>query len=527
MGLEYRRLRAPAGNGGALKIPDIAGSRQMLQDNETTLAGHHFAVDGIPIASLRQTARRELVAIASRYTRQYLDIEVQPTKLPERLFVSGHQPVLFHPGVWFKNFRLDHLSRLCGGTAINVQIDNDLCTSKSIRVPCGSASHPKVELVPFDHSHLMLPFECQKIEDAGCFQSFADRVRHIISGFVPRPLIGEYWKKVLVAARELTSPFAAIAAGRHILERSIGLNSLEVPLGQLCDTGSFCHFAAELLAHHCRFRELFNSCLTEFRQVHRIRSRSHPVPELELRTAPDGPAWTEAPFWVWTDADPRRRRLMVRSNGNSIQLAHDGNWFHSFPAAALLDELQGSAERGIRIRPRAVTTTMYLRLVLADYFIHGIGGAKYDQLTDQIIESFFGPPPSIAIVTSTHLLPTGLAAVSSSEMQSMHHRLRDFDFNPDRYIDPAAAELAGQIGEKRKLLASIPGKGHRKSWRERIRAINASLQPALEQQRSGLSDELNQSRSAMEVERILGSREFAWPLFPESLIEELRKLACT
>ena len=44
---------------------------------------------------------------------------------------------------------------------------------------------------------------------------------------------------------------------------------------------------------------------------------------------------------------------------------------------------------GIRLRPRALTTTMYLRLAMGDLFLHGIGGAKYDQLTDRIIEHFF------------------------------------------------------------------------------------------------------------------------------------------
>ena len=33
---------------------------------------------------------------------------------------------------------------------------------------------------------------------------------------------------------------------------------------------------------------------------------------------------------------------------------------------------------------------MFARLAVADLFIHGIGGAKYDELTDAIGERFFG-----------------------------------------------------------------------------------------------------------------------------------------
>ena len=35
---------------------------------------------------------------------------------------------------------------------------------------------------------------------------------------------------------------------------------------------------------------------------------------------------------------------------------------------------------GIRLRTRALTTTMYARFLIGDLFVHGIGGAKYDEL---------------------------------------------------------------------------------------------------------------------------------------------------
>ena len=41
------------------------------------------------------------------------------------------------------------------------------------------------------------------------------------------------------------------------------------------------------------------------------------------------------------------------------------------------------SSRGIKLRTRALTTTLFARLVLSDMFLHGIGGAKYDQVTDR------------------------------------------------------------------------------------------------------------------------------------------------
>ena len=60
----------------------------------------------------------------------------------------------------------------------------------------------------------------------------------------------------------------------------------------------------------------------------------------------------------------------------------------------------------LKIRSRALITTLWARLVLGDLFLHGIGGAKYDQLTDLLIERFFGlTPPGFMVLSATLHLP--------------------------------------------------------------------------------------------------------------------------
>ena len=64
------------------------------------------------------------------------------------------------------------------------------------------------------------------------------------------------------------------------------------------------------------------------------------------------------------------------------------------------------AGRGIRLRTRALITTLFARLFLGDLFLHGIGGAKYDQVTDLLVERFFGvKPPGYMTLTATLRLP--------------------------------------------------------------------------------------------------------------------------
>ena len=66
------------------------------------------------------------------------------------LVLSGHQPELVHPGVWYKNFLLGQLAERVGGVGIHLLIDSDLCRVASIRVPTGTPDEPRVESVPLD-----------------------------------------------------------------------------------------------------------------------------------------------------------------------------------------------------------------------------------------------------------------------------------------------------------------------------------------------------------------------------------------
>ena len=58
----------------------------------------------------------------------------------------------------------------------------------------------------------------------------------------------------------------------------------------------------------------------------------------------------------------------------------------------MIDAWRSLEAHGFKIRTRALTTTMFARLFLADLFIHGIGGGIYDELTDRIIERYYGFP---------------------------------------------------------------------------------------------------------------------------------------
>ena len=93
---------------------------------------------------------------------------------------------------------------------------------------------------------------------------------------------------------------------------------------------------------------------------------------------------------------PERRRLFAGRSGREVLLSDRqgmeagcrcGRDSDGGPA---VEKLQEFRSRGVKIRSRALITTLWARLVLGDLFLHGIGGAKYDQVTDLLIERFSG-----------------------------------------------------------------------------------------------------------------------------------------
>ena len=156
--LVYRRLRAPREDRGLLLEPSFPEVLTLAKSNRQRIDGFNFEVAGTSFQTLRHQAREELLRLALVYTRQYVDVDAQLLS-DAPLIVSGHQPALFHPGVWAKNFFIDRVAKALNGHAIQVVIDNDVFRSHSILCPTGSYDEPMVVAESFDDHQKPLPYE--------------------------------------------------------------------------------------------------------------------------------------------------------------------------------------------------------------------------------------------------------------------------------------------------------------------------------------------------------------------------------
>ena len=298
--------------------------------------------------------------------------------------------------------------------------------------------------------------------------------------------------------------------------------TLEIPQSRLCNLPVFHRLTANLLAHLPRFWDVYNSALADYRRQHGVRSHAHPAPEL----AADGD-WLEAPYWFWTDDNPRRRRVFVRSRGDELLLSdREGlevplQLSPEREPAAAIEQLAGLAARGIRLRSRALLTTLAARLLLGDLFLHGIGGAKYDRLTDAIIQRFFYiEPPAYMVVSGTLHLPIAHRPVTADDLRSVEQQVRQLVFHPEQFIaNPNEKPAADWTAEKRRLIDEKPGPAAARDRCRAIRRVNESLQPWVAERRGELTAASGRPwPSGCMPKGILSSRDYGFCLDPEKIL---------
>jgi hypothetical protein len=456
---------------------------------------------------------------------------------PSSFVVAGHQPELFHPGVWVKNFALNGLARQGNATPLNLLIDSDIAKVKGLHVPvlaepagdsCNDRTRHAVRLafVPFGHSAAEEPFEEHPVADEKELAGFPGRLQDALGGWGFQPLVEDFWKEVIRQAAWTPLLGERFAAARRTFERRWGCHNAELPVSWLCQTEPYAWFACHLLSELPRFHSIYNASVQEYRRRHGLRSRNHPVPD--LGAADD---WLESPFWAWRTGQRRRGRLFVRRTMERLELRAGSESWPSLPAprdddgGASVSAWLELAHEGFKIRSRALTNTLFARMFLGDLFVHGIGGGKYDEVTDEIIRPFYGmEPPAYLVISATLLLPLSSFDVRSEDRRQLAATLRDLQYNPQRHL-PELADAGGRAArelatQKQAWIAREPGeKRERKERFRKLRSLNHLLQPFLKSKDEGLQAALVELDAKLHANAILQRRDYAFCLFPEQKLK--------
>ena len=544
MTVRRRIHEPPEPSGGRLVEPPIVpspctGSIQALVDNNRLLrAALDVRIGDMRLWELVAATRREVLMVAAEYTGSYREV-FRPSDtadwISRPLIMGGHQPELFHPGVWLKNSVLDAYARQVGGTAVNLVVDSDRCSRASVAVPVGTPEQAHFEHVDFDGPAPEQAWEERGVVDPDCLASFGHRAADLLMPLVPDAIVRRFWPLVVERAAESHRLGLAIAQARHIVEERFGLETLELPVAELVRLPTVMVFMGWLLAHARLLHEAYNTALAGHRRSRRIRGRGRPMPDLAVHHEA-GEEWLEVPWWLWSKEDPRRRRVfacatmpggMALSGLEAVRV--------ELPIAVdtspskWIDALSRMEDHGIRLRPRAILTTLLSRLLVADVFVHGIGGAAYDSITDEIVRRLVGSdPPRHAIVSGTLRLPLervfpGIeSADPRGELAGVLQTLRDLQYHPECHLDPATlpADLRDLVASKHSWIETVPTPTLARRRCREIRAANQKLAGYAEGISRDLTARATTLTAADRARTVLWSRAHPWCFFPEKTLRE-------
>jgi hypothetical protein len=225
--------------------------------------------------------------------------------------------------------------------------------------------------------------------------------------------------------------------------------------------------------------------------------------------------------------------VFVRERGGAIDVLAEGDSIATLQRNALsgCEAVQDvlCACASWRLRPRALALTMWARLFLADLFIHGIGGAKYDRITDVLIEDYFGvAPPAMACVSATLHLGLPNQGVTNSRLGAMRRELRDFRWNPQRRLpadsgnEPLVRRRIELAGESERLKRE-DSHNHRERRRvfQAIREMNEEILNRCGDVFDSRRSALVQASGYLDADRIALSREYFFGLYSRDRLEEL------
>lgn len=390
-------------------------------------------------ADLARQNRDRLAASPLRILDRSLQSLREPWIVGGPIIMSGHQPEWMHPGVWAKNVAAVTLARRMAGRAVLLVVDSDVPDRLAIqfpdesdgrlrRVTAGAGIHHKGRA--FEHLPIVSSAEWRSLFTS--ISTGADSALPIFTdAFVNTEEVSgsesvDYVSRWLNAVRALD-----LALGGESPEpwRISDIFSCRSP-----DKGAAAMaFTAAVVLSAREFAGDYNGALQSYRDRRAIRGNRHPIPDLELENGR-----VELPFWI-VHPDHPRRRLFVEMDHSIVRFFAETEHIGTCKTEPLRSnswQVLPEVLAPFCIRPRALAQTMFTRLFCCDLFIHGIGGAKYDQITDDIVRRFFKlDPPAYACVSATLRLPLNVHGVTRRDLHAAARRARDLRYNPQRYLD--------------------------------------------------------------------------------------------
>src|SRR2546425_11538268 len=165
----------PQKPGEALCLPPPRQFAALARRNAALLTDAPLTIAGVRLGDVRRRARTDVLQAAKTYALS-LDLTASTLAPSDLLLVTGHQPFLFHPGIWLKHLLIDRLAG-SGMGALSMPVDNDVAEDVGADVPHLDAAGPRLLHETFVRAGPDVPYEAVPAPSPREWQEFVDRLQ--------------------------------------------------------------------------------------------------------------------------------------------------------------------------------------------------------------------------------------------------------------------------------------------------------------------------------------------------------------
>ena len=508
-------MKVPENNGEFFCSHDLTDIPPLLKSNQKLIDSYSVKIAGVSYSKFRKIAEAEIL---NSLTGRNVDL------VPRPYIVTGHQPGLCHPGIWIKNFLADKLARENKGTAFYIVIDSD-CSNEigcSILTWNKKIKRKKEILMKLNPRQ---PFECCSVPDSDQFKDFYKKIQAGLQSSPVNTIIKyaeiffQKGESALSSSKNLAEFLVKTKKG---YEASDGLQYFDIMLSRICKTRSFLLFTLHIAQNIKRFHDIYNQLLEEYRISHKLRYKANPFPDLKK----DADKF-EIPFWCIIDN--KRKPVWVIHEGSCISICLEDICLFRYKKGDFDYAIKIIDEGEINLRPKAVLLTLFFRLFFSDIFIHGISGAKYDEITDGIMEKYYEIKPPHYISASLTLFPDlPIDRIQINDVENLKTIIRNIKLKPEIFEDKVEGQEAKEkfnklIEEKKKLFHQKPSKKEKKDHYRKLKTVTEELSIFLENYCLEVNDQLKILEEKDDENQTVSFREFPYFFYDINKVKEMIK----
>lgn len=336
--------------------------------------------------------------------KEFLDISKELKKelgfpLNKTVIMTGHQPILYYPGIFVKLILTSEIAKKFNGEAYYLVLDTDR-ENVLWKFIFYNKSYYRKDLILNNPKEILLNQYLEENKKKQLLEFLREWELQFYFLFEPNfiPEIKSKLKKIY--------KYINTSEKIKISELSVFLNSIFIKelnlkiqpifLSNILNTTSYKYIYEFIKSNYKKFYKIYNTLLNDFRKENHIENLAIPFPNLKEN---------ELPFWK--SDGYHRRTLLLEEDNNSL------------------------------ILPKAIIISLIIRGLLSDLMVHGIGGGFYDVVVERILNEFLGFPISPFITTTATVFPSYKASIpfSFEDEKDILNQLRKWKFNPEYFIN--------------------------------------------------------------------------------------------